>query len=300
MKKIDKSTHRAEFNIYTTTYLEETQQPTGEFLPELNSNDSYKEFRSRYKYNNINNSRYNGWLEILKHEQEQNGICRCCYCMHELHTGQEISVEHLIPRNFDRLNEQDEYNFYCSKAPELQNNVILSSEFDNDSRNTRIDVSQIQRMPHHIAHSNLFVACCRGDELGCSCNYNRENKRILPLMLMDDVEEKVKYKKNGEVQILYSDTQSVYKTETNLKINRTALVQIRRLWYLFSRKQIKPTSQDSSTEAEMKSFIENAFDGNVDPQYEQYYRNDYYRKLVPEYNWFYDYYTKKYPLQQYI
>ncbi len=65
-----------------------------------------------------------------------------------------------------------------------------------------------------------------------------------------------------------------------------------------SRKQLVPTSDDASTEAGMRALMEQAFDGNVDKDYQHYYKNDYYRTLVPQYNWFYNYYLDKYPIQQ--
>lgn len=298
MKQIDKHTHRADFDIYTVKYLQDAQTDEGDFYPQLSSKASYEDGFSegKYKSRTVAPSQFKGWLEVLKREQEQDDRCRCCYCMRELH-GNDISVEHLIPESFEGLDIAAEYEHYCAKAPELKRHVVLGSTFDKISQRIRIDVTQLKRKPHLIAHSNLFPACKA--EIGCSCNNSRGNKRILPLMLMDGVENWVIYKPNGKVQIKYTeDIQAVIDTFKHLQINDDTLIQIRHLWYLFSRKQLVPTSDDASTEAGMQALMEQAFDGNVDKDYQHYYTNDYYRTLVPQYNWFYNYYLNKYPIQQ--
>ena len=111
---------------------------------------------------------------------------------------------------------------------------------------------------------------------------------------MQDVEDWVIYKENGKVFILHEDIQSVEATYKNLRINGETLVQIRHLWYLFSRKQIKPTALSATDENQMKKFIEQAFDNNIDAKYHKFYNNEYYRNLLQQYNWFYNYYIHKY------
>lgn len=294
MKQIDKDEHRDEFDIYTNKYLYNAQTVQGDFYPKLSHKESYSCFSDkRYKSQNIASSAFNGWLDILMHEQEVDGISRCCYCMREL-KGNDISVEHLIPESFEGLDEKEEYKFYCKYSSQLKEHVALGSTLDKISHRLRIDASILKRKPHLIAHSNLFPACKK--DFGCSCNNDRHNYRILPLMLMQDVEKWVVYEKNGEVKILHPDILSVMETYKNLQINGTTLVQIRHLWYLFSRKLIKPTSQDATNEDRMRSFVEEAFDGDIDGDYIQYYSNEYYRQLVPQYNWFYTYYSNNYPL----
>lgn len=296
MKQIDKNVHRAEFDIYTNQYLHDAQTDQGDFYPKLSLKESYYDGFSerKYKTRNITPSAFNGWLDVLMREQEEEGISRCCYCMREL-KGNEISVEHLIPESFEGLDSEEEYKFYCKYAPELKRHVALGSTLDKISQRVKIDATQLKRKPHLIAHSNLFPACNK--EYGCSCNNDRHNFRILPLMLMQDVENGIRYKEDGKIIILHADFRSVKATYENLQINRETLVQIRHLWYLFSRKQIKPTAQNATDENQMKSFIEQAFDGNIEVKYQKYYNNEYYRQLIPQYNWFYTYYSNKYPLQ---
>lgn len=293
MRQIDKSVHRAEFDIYTIQYLNDAQTDQGDFYPKLNQKESYYDGFSakKYKTKSINPSSFNGWLDILMREQEEEGISRCCYCMREL-KGNDISVEHLIPESFEGLDSEEEYRFYCKYAKELKKHVVLGSTIEKISQRIKIDVTQLKRKPHLIAHSNLFPACNK--EYGCSCNNDRHNYRILPLMLMQDVEDWVIYKKNGKVFILHEDIQSVEATYKNLRINGETLVQIRHLWYLFSRKQIKPTALSATDENQMKKFIEQAFDNNIDAKYHKFYNNEYYRNLLQQYNWFYNYYIHKY------
>ena len=37
-----------------------------------------------------------------------------------------------------------------------------------------------------------------------------------------------------------------------------------------------------------------AFDNNIDAKYHKFYNNEYYRNLLQQYNWFYNYYIHKY------
>lgn len=297
MIRIDKSVYRKDFDEYSKEFLKNKQiqkgVQSGKFIVKFKDPICFKKFFSdkRYKYTSIpQDSRFRGWFPILL--QETGG--RCCYCMRQLPTD-EVSIEHLVPETLEGLSDSENYNFYAGLSSDIRDYVISGAEFDEQSKKQHIDVNTLTRFPHLIAHSNLFPAC--RDSLGCSCNHRRGNKKILPMMLMDGIESIVEYAIDGHIKLKYTDVSVVITTFENLKINNDTLVQIRHLWYLFSRRQINPTTQNALTKDQMKTFIEQAFDGNVDNDYKQYYENDYYRTLVLQYNWFYDYYLKQYPIQ---
>ena len=301
MKYIDKSIHQSEFDEYTKQYLRDAGQ-TGEFIPPLSSEQSYLNF-SRKEYKNTSipaESAYHGWLDVLMREQEG----RCCYCMREL-PADEVSVEHLVPENFTGLDEtkdineveKDEYKFYCEKAPRIDVHVQTGSMFDAEARANLIDVATLEKMPHLIAHSNLFPACnCKK---GCSCNNHRGNNRILPLMLMEDVDDWLVYDENGELVLHYSEIDISKDTLKYLDINTDTLKEIRHLWYEFSRKRVTPEmaklAKDSPIDRDR--YLKDALGVQLLPsEYVHYLTDSFYWNRFLQYSWFYDYYLNKYPL----
>lgn len=298
MKYIDKSIHRREFDVYTRQYLNDARTVDGDFIPKLASRSSYDGFSNKkYKTTAIpQGSPYRGWLDLLLQEQE----CRCCYCMREL-AADEVSVEHLVPESFEGLDETEEFEFYCSKATLIRDNIMTGNEFDQLAGKRQIDVESLIKMPHLIAHSNLFPAC-KTECDGCSCNNNRGNKRILPLMLMEDVDSWMYYDENGEMFLTYHETKIADNTISHLDINTQTQKEIRHLWFLFSRKGIEQDVAREASFSEKERLLTTAFDTDkiysMPSTYIKYFTKDSYWKLFLQYNWFYTYYLNKYPLQQ--
>ena len=298
MKYIDKSIHRKEFDVYTRQYLNDARTKDSDFIPKLASKSSYDGFSNKkYKTTAIpQGSQYNGWLGLLLQEQE----CRCCYCMREL-TADEVSVEHLLPESFEGLDETEEYEFYCDKASSIRDNVMTGNEFDKLVSEGQIVVDSLVKMPHLIAHSNLFPACKTQCD-GCSCNSNRGNKRILPLMLMEDVDSWMYYDENGELFLTYKETKIAKDTILHLDINTPTQKEIRHLWYLFSKKQIEPDIARDASFSVKEHLLTTAFDTDkiysLPSTYIKYFTEDNYWKLFLQHNWFYTYYLNKYPPQQ--
>lgn len=298
MKYIDKSIHRREFDAYTKQYLTDARTKDGDFIPKLASKSSYDGF-SNQKYKKMaipEGSTYRGWLDLLLKEQD----CRCCYCMRELNED-EVSVEHLVPESFEGLDETEEYEFYCSKASSIRDYVMTGNAFDHLVDEGQLDIDSLERMPHLIAHSNLFPACKTGCD-GCSCNNNRGNKRILPLMLMEDVEGWMYYDKEGEMVLTYHETKIADDTISYLDINTPTQKEIRHLWYLFSKKRIDPNVARAASFTEKEQQMKTAFDVgkimDLPSTFFKYFTDDGYWKLFLQYNWFYNYYLDKYPIQQ--
>lgn len=296
MKYIDKSICRDEFDEYTKQYLNNARKANGSFFPELASKTSYEGFSNKkYKTTAIpEGSQYNGWLDLLLKEQEN----RCCYCMRELKAN-EVSVEHLVPESFKGLDEAEEYAFYSSKASTIRDYVITGNAFDKLANKGPIDINNLVKMPHLIAHSNLFPACnteCKG----CTCNNNRGNKRILPLMLMEDVDSWMRYDENGELLLTYHESKIAYDTISHLDINTPTQKETRHLWYRFSRKKIAPEEAKAATFNDRERQLTTAFDTdkimNLPSAYQKYFTADPYWEIFLQYNWFYTYYLDHYPL----
>ena len=296
MKYIDKSVLRSAFDAYTKTFLLRRLQADGTFSISLASKKSWLDFSDqKYKRTAIpSGSPFSGWLDVLLREQEG----RCCYCMRQL-SPNEVSVEHLVPESFNGLDEEEEYAFYSEKAPSIRDYMMLGSQFDAMSREQRVEVNNLVKMPHLIAHSNLFPACSH--ECGCSCNNHRGNKRILPLMLMADVSEWLTYEEDGSLSLHYHDARLAAETIEHLDINTSTQCEIRRLWYLFSRIQVTPQIASEATPADRNRYLTTAFGlptlMDLPEEYRKYFYEERYWTLFLRYNWFYDYYSNRFPVR---
>lgn len=294
MKGINKNTLRLDFNIYCIQFLKDRRNRQRIFLPNLKNAESYRRFSDKkYRKTAIpTDSQFGGWQQILLEEQ----VCRCCYCMRSL-TNNDLSIEHLVPKSFEGLNETDEFDFYCKMSPEINDHVMLGSAFDSIAKD--IDLDNIIKYPHTIAHSNLFITC-KDNETGCSCNHDRGNKRILPFMLMEDTDSWIKYTELGELKLSFPDVDISLSTLDNLNINTETLQQIRYLWYLFSRIKVKLDTSSTVSFQQKEDFLKSAFRKDnfidVDVKFQKYLTNDYYWNLFLQYNWFYQYYLDNYPI----
>ena len=296
MRYIDKSVRQHDFDKYSRAYLKEARQSDGTFVPPINNDSSYKDGFSNRKYRAPLTG--DGWQQILL--EEQDGLC--CYCMKRL-KADEVSVEHLVPENFDNnQNPQAEYAYYARFAPRIASYVELAEDFSKRRFMSDADIDAVRRMPHLIAHSNLFAACQHkknSKEVGCSCNSHRGNIPIMPLMLMNNVGSLVKYEENGDVSLLLQDVRESERILSALDINCDNLRQIRRLWYLAKHQQVPVLDITSMNDGQRVEFIlglfgvEEIFDLDVD--YQKYCRfgnegEDAYWKLFLQYDWFYHIY----------
>lgn len=293
---VDKSNTRAAFDSYTRDYLHTSFNGENNcFIPSLGSDVSFEKFSDKkWKYRNISPAvPYNGWLHILC--DEANSLC--CYCMRRL-TPSEISVEHLIPENFTNLDEDLELQFYYSHSPYLQKYVMEGGKYEELVCDGKISIDSEERMPHLIAHSNLYIACNK--TIGCSCNNGRGNRRILPIMAMEDVESWTYYTPEGMFQIKYPYPEVAVTVTNNLDINSTTLIKIRRLWYLFSRKNIYPTQGKNYSTEEKDTILRKTFDIDSDEtlipeDFIEFIVKEDYWTLLLSYDWYYEYYLKFYP-----
>lgn len=303
MKYIDKNPLRDCFDEYTRKYLRDAFQE-GKFSPKLASTTTYENFsKTEYKDTAIPaSSTYNGWLNVLFAEQHN----LCCYCMRRIDRN-SVSVEHLIPERLPKGKENEEYEFYANLSPEIREHVMTGHVFDKLAENQAIEIDELQNMPHLIAHSNLFPACSTKSH-GCCCNNHRGKERILPVMLMEDIESHVIYREEGELEFNYDENtkkgKMAAKTLEHLDINSVPLKLIRKLWYKFSRKRMFVEWNDPISYQKMDDMVRRALELTIDDviplEYQDLMAEEKDGKLLNfsvflQYNWFYDYYIQKYP-----
>lgn len=187
----------------------------GQWLPNNNGGNEYLNIG----YDDINKTHYKSFCLA-----EQENVC--CYCSRKIDDRSEIELEHIIPRSVKGNEKLQEYFDYSDI---LKQNVVLQEVFR---------LSKIQQatppFPHHIAYHNI-VASCNGrtfapsDDFTC-CNRKRENEFIPPLNLMVQC---IGYENDGTMVYLPDIQNREYINTLNL--NKQALKNIRRLWFLFSR-----------------------------------------------------------------
>lgn len=156
------------------------------FYPEIDSDQSYSNFSSKKYRKGVD-----GWENLLL--LEQNG--RCCYCMRKLDNCAR-NIEHVVPRNINTENPEEEFQKYAKAASIIEDNVILASNFTKTKFEDSEDIRKAVKMPHRIALQNLLVSCngkFGTPSSGCCCNNARSNDFLQPLMLMQDGANKVYY-----------------------------------------------------------------------------------------------------------
>ena len=302
MKYIDKHRNKRTFNAISCTYLKESYQE-GIFYPHLHSTETYNNFsHKKYKHGDPGSTPNRGWLSILKEDQDS----LCCYCMRRINDEKDVSVEHLIPERMTDMNADEEFKFYFLHSPYLAENVMSTEEYEKRIENEEIRIESCSRFPHLVAHGNLFWAC-NCDEYGCSCNNKRGNKRILPMMLMENVEDFTEYGDDGKFKISHEDVEASKASLENLNLNTSTLKTIRKTWYLLSRKKFNlDPSQDYSFEEKdriIRAILNKDETDIIDQEMTVFLtldtpdgeQKDYYWNLLLQYNWFYGYYLRKFP-----
>lgn len=300
MKYLDKTYYQKEFDEYTVRFLTDERKADGSIRKISDGKKCYDRFsKPAYKKGKaFGNPDKTGWLDVLIKEQSD----RCCYCMRRV-VRDEISVEHVLPESFEGLDELQEYEFYASQSPSIRNHVELASRFAVRRFAGGAEISVLTCFPHPIAHGNLTVACMNkkdGQEIGCCCNNHRGNARILPLMLMSDVEEHVGYTSDGTMQITYPNTDNiVIDTIQRLNINNGTLKEVRSIWCKISATEYEPATLSSFNLAQRMSMFKQLFGTNTFSEIPEQYRKyanatdsgtpDYWNLLM-QYDWFLDYY----------
>ena len=330
MKYIDKYSRHKEahdFNVQFLKFLREQGSSS------LNGRNAFEKFKE--KYGRRNDSR--GWRHLLYEEQDG----RCCYCMRRLSDKKgEVSYEHVIPCSLKGELGQKEYAYYAEQAPALRDFVEMEDVFAEREFVSVEDWDRQEKMPHTIALANLLAACngkrelrsddaaAEGmrqiDECGCYFNNYRSNDRILPVMLMEDVE--AVYIPNGNLTfpefMTDNEESSVYDEPYDelLKkivdrtdgLNHKTLQEVRSIWYHISRTAYRPEDIQSiyklpdkmKRSRELIKIFKEAYRGKGKDLEEEPpdevlkyalipkkgRTKDFYLSTLLAYDWFYDYY----------
>lgn len=156
-------------------------------------------------------------------------------------------------------------------------------------------------MPHNTGLSNLLAACNGKRNTfnsdGCCCNWARGNKKIIPLLLMNNAENNVTYDQNGIMSISEScndGTLNIVKQE----LNEETLQEIRSVWYHLSRIHKNIDDAENMTKIDRINWFKQAYNtndfstlpenikkysGTISPQHDTYWN------LLLDYDWFYYY-----------
>lgn len=309
MKYVDKYRRHEEAHDFNVRYL---KNRFGKSFP--NGREPYKKFKRKYGGDN----EHPGWKHLLLEEQDG----RCCYCMRRLSEEKEaVNYEHVIPCSLEGKRGQEEYAYYAEQAPALRDFVEMADVFAEKFRILSMrefasvdDLDRLEKMPHTIALANLLAACngIRNQKYsrGCCCNHDRSDGRILPIMLMEDAADRVRYDENGILSIVGQDAS--WKKIVD-ELNDKTLQEIRSIWYHISRTTYRPENiralyeeQDMLTRSRgLIELFKQAYgkDNFKDiPQEVQRYapltRPDapeesapyFYLSTLLAYDWFYDYY----------
>jgi hypothetical protein len=161
---------------------------------------------------------------IIMAEQEN----LCCYCLKYME-DKDVTLEHIIPYSTNTQTQLESYFL----VDVLKNNVVLQTDFTSSS----IKLST-PPFPHRIAYQNL-VASCNGNLVGSDdskfCNGYRGDKFIHPFFYLDDINQRVKYNKLGQVYYTEDDDKNTYINSLNL--NAKTLKNIRRTWYFLANSE---------------------------------------------------------------
>lgn len=308
MRYIDKTLNLEEGNSYSSDFLCESFNEDDKcFYPTISSKQAYENFSNKkYRYGDKS---HRGFEPLLVEEQKNY----CCYCMGKIESH-NVTLEHIIPESFDvNQNPNNEFAYYTGYAPILSLNVELASTFTKKQFFTKEDIKKIEKYPHLISYVNIAASCHgiidKKDGTSCFCNNPRGNKRIIPLMLMENSPSIVTYNQLGiiNINLKKEEAESTIKA---LQLNNDTLQEIRMLWYKISRtsrtvmdvisisslkdkiilfKEIFNTNDYTTLEDKWKSYVPVPQLNNID-QSETVYWN-----LFIKYEWFYEYYKQSYP-----
>lgn len=257
-------------------------------------------------YDNFKKAEYrdgaNGWKNLLLAEQTVHDCPRCCYCMRRLNpSAGRINYEHVVPRTLRGADGKEQFRYYASHAPALNDHIMLADEFVAKQFQNVDDIANEERMPHTTGLSNLLVAC-NGKRntfvsVGCCCNWSRSDNKIMPLMLMDNVDSDVKYDQNGIMSISKSSDDGTLDI-INKELNDETLQEIRSVWYHLSRVAKDVDSAASMSKIERINWFKAAYnvsDFTLLPDNIKRYSgivfpsDDTYWNLLLAYDWFYYY-----------
>lgn len=291
MEYIDKNPYLEKEREIDIAYLQDCfNDESHSFYPEIDTDQSYSNFSSKKYRKGVD-----GWENLLL--LEQNG--RCCYCMRKLDLCAR-NIEHVVPRNINTGNPEEEFQKYAKAACIIEDNVILASDFTKTKFEDSEDIRKAAKMPHRIALQNLLVSCngkFGNPSSGCCCNNARSNDFLQPLMLMQNGANKVYYDGISGVVAIYPFEPSWGKMLETL--NDDTYKEIRVLWHkIWKHKDGIDLDAFESYEGRdriilMKTIFEVDNFLNIPDEYKKYAgvtdKNSLYWKLLMDFDWFLTY-----------
>lgn len=261
MKYIDKATHQLQGNQIVDNVLE---------ISWVDDQNQY--INANYDDGLCNNQEmfYQNLTIVLLENQESY----CCYCMKQLDSTGNTTLEHIIPH---KVKTQEEFDNYII-CDELNNNVIYSRNFD---RNTK--VIPPEKYPHDIAYYNLLASC----DSNAHCNHYRSNKPVYPLFYDSFISDKVDYNSEG---IAYCEEYQKELIATGISTNAD-LKGFRKVWKILAERY---STIDEITNDEIDTIILEL----VDHAYFEKLLNNLTgennnKELFKKYTWFFYYYKNR-------
>lgn len=261
------------------------------------------EEESRYRNLDYNNakSQLGKFTEIIVGEQHE----LCCYCMRRLYTDasqngnhkSNITLEHIIPNKISEsqwLKERDRYMRFPNFAPGKTTVFTGGKLPDNSKKITSLP------HPHFLSYHNLAASCdglVLTDDLkdlakGRCCNNRRGNKFVLPLYLIEDIQDKLDYDKEGKLDFDDDDFDERWFGNNCLNLTCSSMNLFRKFWHDLSLSEYTP--EDVAKAETVKDLRQDITDdlgckfGELD--------DDVWR-LLSEYSWFYSYYKSRHKQQ---
>lgn len=206
-------------------YLDKTNHEAIDFVTTFIDANWLEQNDGTYKYQNIGYSQIKN--PVIKFREffinEQNN--KCCYCCRNIVNDNSTELEHIIPRTKSMLVD---FTPYYQHSNILNQNVVPQIVFESSTNELNKPP-----FPHHIAYHNI-VASCNGrifessEDFTC-CNRERGDEFVPPFNLMQN---SIEYLPDGTI-VYILDLQNRNYFEI-LNLNKDILINIRRLWYLFS------------------------------------------------------------------
>ena len=215
----------------------------------------------------------------------------CCYCMRTIAYKKHTTLEHVMPRK-TKMGDYNTITHYLNSARYMKRYVKWTKE----PPRYRVKVPPF---PHYCAYENL-VASCDGSiyelknpdyqypsKLHNCCNNIREQKEIIPMFYLKNINSVLIYEKDGE--LTYDDMYD--STIQAINLEYPTLKLMRRAWAKICRGYTVEDVKNAVDDKDLRDIIIDdsllsSVDGNL-------LKKDNFWNLLLEYRWFYSYFKKK-------
>lgn len=200
----------------------------------LYEGDLYKCLNADFVSEHTKTKTRDALIAILAEEQQG----RCCYCMRKINglLPGDRSIEHVI---VNHPTDDNDYNQYLGHGTSLDTSAITSSSSFIEKQ------TPPPPYPHSVAYENMLLSCMGHCHVGLgtssTCNNYRGHKFVKPLPLMPNINNEIKYRKDGFIYWTRENDDTNPAVEI-LGLNNEVLKLIRRIWY-----KLSSTGQNAAT-----------------------------------------------------